>query len=129
MPAATGIKVHGLTELNRALKTADKETRTGVRKVQRELAEPVRLEAESLATREITRIGPVWAKMRTGVTTKVVYIAPKQRSRKNPRKNLAPLLMDKAMEPALERNRHRFETDLDHMLEQVAGHFNGSTLG
>lgn len=130
MAASTGIKVHGLADLNRALKLADKETRLGVRAAQRALAEPVRIEAQSRAARLIPNIGVPWAQMRTGITTKVVYVAPKQRRKRgSKRPNLGTLLMDRAMEPALEQNRHRFEADIEHMLDRMAGHFNGGTLG
>lgn len=139
MPAATGITVHGLRELNRALKTANKETKREVRESMERVARPVQLDAQKLAATEISGIrrtnlvsGGEWALMRIGVTSKLVYVAPKQRGKKQgsqKRRNLAPLLMGKAMEPALENNRHRFEHDVEQALDRMAAHFNGGPIG
>lgn len=124
---ADAVRVKGLRELQRALKQADKETRLGVRAELRNVAEPVRQEAAQLAGSQIRRNTPAWAAMRTGVTQKSVYVAPKQRGTKNPRskrKNLAGLLAARALEPALDRHEsetvHRFE----RMLDNVADRFN-----
>ena len=135
MPAEGALRVRGLADLHRALALADKETRLAVRKVELETAEPVRSAAEQLALSEIrgmeraaSRGGfPPWAHMRIGITRKVVYIAPKQRGHKKgpqKRRNLAPLLMDRAMQPALERNRHAFEAGFERALDRIANHFN-----
>ena len=131
MPALGAVKIHGLRDLNRALKTASKETRKEVREAEKQIAEPVRQAAVELATREIRNIGREWSQMRIGVTTKAIYIAPKKRRKQGTaRKNLASLLMDRAMEPALEQNRHRFEADIEAALDRVADHFNrGATFG
>ncbi len=125
VPAAAGIKVKGFTELNRALKNADKETRLGIRKVERQVAEPVRVDAQELAVREISHIGNQWAAMRIGVTQKLVYVAPKQRRKRgSPRPNLAGLLLKKAMEPALEKNRAEIERAMEEALDAMANNFN-----
>ncbi len=125
MPAAAGIKVKGFTELHRALKNADKETRLGIRKVERQVAEPVRVEAQALAAREISHIGKEWAAMRIGITQKLVYVAPKQRRKRgSARPNLAGLLLTKAMEPALEKHREQIERSMEQALEEMADNFN-----
>lgn len=99
------------------------------------VARPVQLEAQRLAATEISGIrrtnltsGGEWALMRIGVTSKLLYVAPKKRGNKQgakKRRNLAPLLMGKAMEPALDANRHRFESDIEDALDRMARHFNG----
>ncbi len=125
MPAAAGIKVRGFTELQRALKNADKDTRLGIRKVERQVAEPVRVEAQELAAREISHIGKEWAAMRIGITQKLVYVAPKQRRKRGtPRPNLAGLLLTKAMEPALEKHREQIERSMEEALDNMADNFN-----
>lgn len=122
--------VHGLADLQRALAKAEREVRLGVRKELRQVAEPVRAEAQQLAAGTIRNIGPAWPRMRVGVTRNLVYVAPRQRSRTsrtNPRvrrPNLAGLLMDQAMQPALDRNQTRVERELEQMLDQVADRFN-----
>ncbi len=125
MPAEAALHVKGLSELHRALKVADKETRLGIRKVERQVAEPVRVDAQQLATREISHIGTEWARMRIGITQKLVYVAPKQRRKKGtPRPNLAKLLMDKAMQPALDKHASEIERNFEEALDQMADNFN-----
>lgn len=95
----------------------------------RELAEPIRADAESLALSSITRIGISWSRMRTGVTRRVVYVAPKQRGVKsatNPRRrpNLATLLEQRAMTPALERHEPNLVAGVDEVLTGFALRWN-----
>lgn len=119
--------VKGLRELVRADQKATKETRLGVKPALREAAEPVRREAENLAGRRIRNMGrsPAWSGMRVGVTTRVVYVAPKKRgARKRAvarlrRPNLAALLLDRAMTPALDLHLHDVEQGLERMLERI----------
>lgn len=117
--------VEGYTGLMRALQRADRETRLGVRRELRQAAEPVQRDAEVFARQRIPRIGEPWSRMRVGVTTKVVYVAPRQRSRSlNKRPNLAGLLMERAMQPALDAHEHETVRELDRMLDRVADRFN-----
>lgn len=103
-----GVRVSGLRELERAFArfgAAEKKTLTVSLAA---AAEPVRARAEELAGTGIRNIGPRWQQMRVGVTTKLVYVAPKRRRGRNPnlaRPNLAGLLMDRAMSPALEEKQ------------------------
>jgi hypothetical protein len=68
--------------------------------------------------------------MRTGITRKVVYVAPRQRGVKtrgaDPRRrpNLAQLLLDRAMEPALDRHEHEIVEAFDRLLDKMADDFN-----
>ena len=123
------IEVKGLRELNKAFALLDKNTAREIRAGLRTAAEPVRSGAELRAASEITNIGPTWSRMKVGVTTRVVYVAPRARGtriRQRKRKNLAGLLMDRAMLPALEANVGRVENaagrvldDLGHQWEHV----------
>ncbi len=135
MAEGAAINVKGLLELNRALKFADRETRLGIRKQERELVKPVKLDAEQLAVREISHIGKPWSTMRIGITQKLVYVAPKQRGSKarraavSPRRRLsdqrfAGRLMDEAMQPALDRNVEKIEKGFEDVLEHMADNFN-----
>ena len=87
------------------------------------------MEAEQLGRSEITRITEPWARMRTGVTAKSVYVAPRQRGIKSgrgddPRRRpkFADLMMERALAPALERKagavEHGIEVMLDHVVEK-----------
>lgn len=119
------VAVRGLAELTRTFNQAPADAKRAYRSELRDLGEPVRMSAEGLAASTIRRIGPKWSKMRTGVTTRLVYVAPRQRGVSgrgpNPRRrpNLATLLSTRALEPALERNRHRIEDDFDRMLDRL----------
>lgn len=126
--AATGetLRVDGLGELQRALRLADRDVRLGVRTSLRRMAEPVRSDAERLATSEIRRIGVPWSRMRVGITVHTVYVAPVERGRRSRqnqrirRPNLAGLLMDRAMLPALQQNEQRTVAEFEEMLTTVA---------
>lgn len=124
--ATAGVRVSGLSDLNRALRRTDRDVRNGIRKELRVVAEPVRIDAEGLAVQRISSIGRVWPRMRVGITTDSVYVAPRNRGtrlaeRKRP--NLAPLLMDRAMQPALERHAPEIERELGDVLDRVAENF------
>jgi hypothetical protein len=126
--ATAGVHVENWRSVNAAFAKADRESRLALKAKQRQLAVPVRMAAEGLAHDKITRITDKWAQMRIGVTKTVVYVAPKQRGLKgdDPRKrrNLAPLLMEQAMEPALEQNRPQIEQKVERILDWVADDFN-----
>ncbi len=119
--AAGTVRVHGLRELNKTFKHMGKEVQKETRNELREVGEPVRKAAEQLAAVEIRNIGDNWSKMRVGVTQKLVYVAPKARSRSgSPRPNLAGLLLQRAMLPALERNEPQVVAGLEKMLDRLA---------
>lgn len=133
MPAAAfgpALRVRGMRELQAALAQADRGTRLGVRRELRELGRPVQQDAQALALGRIPGMArsPQWAGMRVGVTRTLVYVAPKQRGRRNRqqllRPNLAGLMMDRAMEPALERNEGKIERNFEEMIDRVADRFN-----
>jgi hypothetical protein len=143
MPAS-GIHVRGLDQLNRALRRASRDVRLGIRKELREIAEPVRADAEALAFTEISGIRKAatrthhrgrgrpkrWERMRTGLAlaNNVIYVAPVQRGVRGAdprgRPNLADLLMGKAMEPALERHKGEIEARVGAALDTIAARWN-----
>lgn len=130
------IYVRGMRELQAAFAKTDRDTRLGVRHLFRDLAEPVRRDAEVNALMQIPRIGNRWYRMRTGVTRNVVYVAPRQRGVKgrpdDPRRRpkFADLLMGRAMEPALEAHETEIEGATEHLLDRICDDFNrgGPTL-
>ena len=126
MPPA--VTVRGLRELNAALAKADRQTRLGVRGELLQVAQPVQQGAEQLAAANITRIGPRWSKMRIGITRSLVYVAPRQRGTRvrtsKSRPNFGTLLMDRAMQPALDAHTAEIEAGFERMLDTVADDFN-----
>ena len=124
MPGAVDtrtLRVEGLRELQRAFSVADKTLAKELRSRLRDVAEPVRAEAERLALQEISRIGIPWSRMRIGVTRSLVYVAPVERGRRSRhrRPNLADLLMGRAMSPALEANQDRVVHEFEELLDDV----------
>jgi hypothetical protein len=125
------VVVKGLRELQFAFAHADRQTRLGLRTGLRHVAEPVQRDAEQLAASLISGMArsPRWSRMRIGVTRRLVYVAPRQkgaRGRGNPRgrPNLADLMMERAMQPALERNEAYIERSVEELLDHVADGFN-----
>lgn len=122
------IVVEGLHELQASLTHADRSLRLGVRKGLRQVAEPVQRGAEELAQANISRIGPRWSRMRVGITRDLVYVAPRQRGtrgrRPSSRPNLAPLLMERAMQPALDQHAGEIEARFEELLDRISDDFN-----
>jgi hypothetical protein len=115
------IKVHGLRELEVALSRYNRDVKKTVNHALREAAEPVRAGAEGLALSEIRNLGPRWSRMKVGVTSKLVYVAPATRPRGggSARPNLAPLLMDRAMQPALEQRSEEVYAGLELAVDRL----------
>jgi len=123
MPPAVILK--GQRDLIRAFNLAGRETRREIRSALRDVAEPIRADAEQLAAETIPRIGPRWSRMRVGVTTRLVYVAARERGVRKvddprARPKLADLLMGRAMEPALERNTERALAATDAALGKIS---------
>lgn len=123
------VVVRGLRETTAAFSKAEKQTKALWRDGLRTVAEPVQLDAEGFARTRISRIGPRWYRMRIGVTQKLVYVAPRERGLKTRgddrrrRPKFGTLLMDRAMDPALERHESEIEGAFEQMLDRVADAF------
>lgn len=129
MPGA--VVVEGLRELEILFAAAGRQANRDLRSALRKAAEPVRRDAEALALSKIRRMTIPWSQMRVGVTRQSVYVAPKLRGVKsgNPhdprrRHNLVALMLDRAMEPALEANKAEVIRAIEEMLDRVAHNFN-----
>lgn len=125
MPADSAIRVEGLRDLQRAFSLADRRLKTELRDRLRDAAEPVRADAENLAGERVRNIGGRWSRMRVGVTQRVVYVAPRERGvtsrgrASSRRPNLGGLLMDRAMQPALDQNREEVVREVDDLLLNI----------
>ena len=126
------VVVQGLRELNRAFADTDREIRLGWRAAERQIAEPIRQDAEQRALSSIPRMAasPKWARMRVGVTRQMVYVAPRQRGvktkgrRQMGRPNLFDLLLERALIPAGEAHEHQTEIEVERLMDRVAAGFN-----
>ncbi len=121
---ADPVRVYGLRELQRAFAAAEGNLDKDLRASLQETAEPVRADAETLAASEVENISPgdPWAEMRVGVTKTAVYVAPRRRTSRDERRkrpNLAGLLDERALEPALERNTEQIIDRVDGVLERL----------
>jgi hypothetical protein len=134
MPGA--VRVENLRDLQAGLAKLERETRLGFRHGLREVVEPVRTGAEQLAMQNIRRMphSPQWSRMRIGVTRNLVYVAPRQRGVKTRgrhnfgRPNLGDLLMERAMEPALEQHAAEVEARLGELLDRTLDKFNHGAI-
>ena len=121
--------VFGAEELRRAFLEAGTSFNREMRGRIAGYAEPVRADAEVMALSEIRNLGVKWSRMRKGTAPAIVYVAPVQRgtrilSRKRPK--LAPLLMERAMVPALDRNRTQIVGKVDALLGRMERKFGGA---
>ncbi len=130
MPAAVEIK--GLRDLERSFGAVGRKAKRELNLELRKVAEPIRADAEHLAASSIRRIGPKWSRMRVGVTSKLVYVAPRQKGVRtrgaDPRRRpkFADLMEERAMDPALERNRSNIEHAVEGVFDRIAGDWNRS---
>ena len=101
------VVVKGEAGIKREFRKVERDVQRGLGLHMKAAAEPIRSTAEQLAMATIPNIGPKWSRMRIGIARagQVVYIAPKTRGHGSRRPNLAPLLKDQAMIPALDHNR------------------------
>lgn len=120
---AGAVRIEGLRELERAFKLYGRGLEKGLREALEAAAEPVRFEAQTLATSQIPNIGIPWSRMRVGVTRRTAYVAPQERGRsRNTRRfrpNLKPLLLERAMQPALDHNVANVERELGDALDDL----------
>lgn len=124
MPGRDYVRVEGLREMNRAFARADRDMKRHLRSALKDVAEPVREDAERLAGQKVRNMGAgPWAGMRVGVTTNLVYVAPKKRGTRgrgpSRRPNLADLLMGRAMAPALEEHAEEIEDRFGDAVDSV----------
>lgn len=121
-----GLVMYGLPQLKRLARAAGPEAQKDLNNRVRKLAEPIRADAESLAASGIRRVGPRWSQMRVGFTQRLVYVAPRQKGvrargphpRRRPR--FADLMEQRAMTPALERNRGNLENGVNQEMTEFA---------
>jgi hypothetical protein len=121
--AESAVRIEGLRELERAFKLYGRGMERGIREALEAASEPVRSDAQALAVSSIRNIGIPWSRMRIGVTRRTAYIAPQERGRNTRpgrrRPNLRGLLLDRAMQPALDRNISKVEREIGDALDDL----------
>lgn len=126
MAEVKAIRVEGLRELQRAFRLARTGISSDLKAGLESAAEPVRVEAQERALASIPRVGIPWSRMRTGVTQRMVYVAPRERGVKTRgrerfrRPNFARLLLGRAMEPAFAANRDKVIREAEDVLRDLA---------
>lgn len=125
------VVVEGLAQINRSLNASGRLYAKAMHAGLLEAAEPIRQDAERLSMSEISGMKrakkktPPWSIQRKGQTVHEVYVAPRERGVKSRtdsrrrRPNFAALMMGRAYEPALERNRPRVVAIVDNWLGTV----------
>ena len=108
--------------MNQALKWTSDEIAKEIKSTLEKAAEPVRLEAQSLAFSQIDNMihSPQWAQMRIGSTIDTIYVAPVQRGISSGRSR-AKTPRGKARAAArLSHKRPRLADDLNRKVMQPA---------
>lgn len=122
--ASGTVVVRGLKELTRDFKRISKDLDKEVVDGLVEASDDVKRDAESLALGRIRNMTQHWSQMRIGVSRAqgMVYMVPLARGRGQiHRGNLKTLLLERSMDPALERNSDTVEKKLDAVLGKLAG--------
>ena len=123
------VKVEGVALLERRFSMVDAEVKKGMRKEVRKMGAPISKLARDYA---ISRIGhmdrsPRWARMRIGLdrgSIAGVYMVPSAKNKGGSgRANLAPLLMDKSMQPAADQMRPIFAEGMRAMVDAEVHRF------
>lgn len=124
--------VENLAAVQRAFAKADRDVRLGFRAELRNVAEPVRADIEEAAPHVIRNLSrsPGWARMRTGVTRREVYVVPRLKGShgRGPtrRPNFSRLMFYGVMQPAMRGNQAEIVRRFDQALERMAANFNRS---
>jgi hypothetical protein len=124
---ARTVRVEGLRALQRDFKRMSRDLDKDLTAELKDVAEPVRGAAEQLALGRISHMTQGWSIMRVGVSRArgSVYIAPKPRRSAGgtPRPNLARLLLERSMEPAVDQKEASVVTGLERMLDRLADRY------
>lgn len=122
--AAATLRLDGLREINQSFNRFGPRVKEGLKNEFVRVGEPVRSLSEELAVEKIRNIGEDWSRMRLGVTASTVYVAPQARRRRGhpgyKRPNLAVLLLEDAMFPALDRSEPAVLAGVEKMLDRIA---------
>lgn len=126
---ATGtVRVRGLKEMTRAFKRISKELDSMLVLELKDAGEDVRKDAEDLALGKITNMprSPRWAGMKITVNRAqgLVSMVPAARSARRKggsRPNLANLLLDRAMDPAKEKNAAAVVGKVEDLIDRLGG--------
>lgn len=132
---ANPVVVTGFTELERDLKATGPALFKAMRSGLRQAAEPVRVDAGRLSQTRISGMKrskkkpPPWSVQKIGQNTKEVYMVPREKgaraktgaSRRRP--NFAAIMLSRAYDPALERNRTRILRQVDLTIGAVTREF------
>jgi hypothetical protein len=121
---AQGIEVivHGVKELEASfIKTAGTVDPV-VGKALRELAKPVQSSAQELSVVNVSQIqegAKDWSRMKIGRKRTMVYVAERQKTTGlgTPRPNLLPLMMDRALRPALQQHKGAIDAGVALQIE------------
>jgi len=120
------VRVRGLRELSRDFRRMSGDISDELVDGLKAAAEDVRTDAENLALTRIRNMprSPHWAGMRIGVSKAqgLVFMVPSARGRGGRgRANLATLLMERSMDPALQQNAATVERKVGDVLDSLAG--------
>jgi len=130
VPTGARINVKGLAETYRAFGNISEDVQDELRDGLEEVGKPVQALGERYALERIRNMprSPAWAEMRIGVSKReaLVYMVPDNTGRagrgrgKRKRKNLASLLMNRAMDTAGEDNVDTTARELEKVIDKLS---------
>lgn len=132
---AASVRINNLQIVSRALQQVEPEVGRGISVELHSIGQLVANDAQNLAATRIRRMSssPTWALMRVGRTPSLVYVVPRNKGtrRRLPksRPNFSPLMLGRAMKPALARNRPEVDRRFGVVVSTVCGRFNGGRIG
>lgn len=128
---AAGFRVNDLQIVTRGLQQVDREISRGITVELHSIGDLVARDARNLALTRIRKMSssPTWSLMRVGQTPRLIYVVPRNKGtrRRLPtsRPNFSPLMLDRAMRPAVRRNRSEIDRRFNAVVSTVCGEFNG----
>jgi hypothetical protein len=126
MASGVTVRVSGLRETTRAFRRISKSLDSELVDGLKGAAEVVRTDAEQFALGRIRNMpaSPRWAGMRIGVSSakgSVFMVPSARRAGGSGRSNLSKLLMERSMDPAVEKNAAKVIKGVDNLLGKLAG--------
>lgn len=127
-------QINNLSIVNRALQQVEPKMRQEMTTELHAIGSLVARDAQALASVTIRRITPSWTLMRVGQTRSLIYVVPRNKGVRGRgpkrRPNFAPLMLNRAMRPALQRKKPEVNRRFGIVVSTVCGAFNnGKKLG
>jgi len=118
---STELRVIGAEEVSEAFLALGLEVRKAIGPALAAAADPIASDAAQRAMSNIRNMTSRWSRMKTGIKPSLVYVAPAaRRAGGSPRPNLANLLANRALDPALDEHSAEVVAAVDVIVSEAA---------